>query len=163
VAELFRGSAKGAKKTAKNLRDAGKRTHDSVSKSLGSLVLELLTKVKLEKLSGPGTGQVLNVRTGLLRVSINHRITDNGREVRGIVGTNVEYAKFHEFGQSVKADLMKHREGFKAKLKANKPALKADDLPPRSFLRSALKEMEPRIREEFANAVKESTSTWRLL
>lgn len=160
---MFRGSAKGAKKTAKNLRNVGKRTHDSVRKSLGRLTLELMTKVKLEKLSGPGTGQALNVRTGRLRRSITQRITDNGREVRGIVGTNVEYAKFHEFGQSVKDELKKHREGFKAKLKANKPALKADDLPPRSFLRSALKEMEPRIREEFAHAVKESSSTWRLL
>lgn len=160
---MFRGSAKGAKKTAKNLRNVGKRTHDSVRKSLGRLTLELMTKVKLEKLSGPGTGQVLNVRTGRLRRSITQRITDNGREVRGIVGTNVEYAKFHEFGQSIKSDLKKQREGFKAGLAASKPALKSGDLPPRSFLRSALKEMEPRIREEFAHAVKESSSTWRLL
>ncbi len=160
---MFRGSAKGAKKTAKNLRNVGKRTHGAIRKSLASLVLELMTKVKLEKLSGPGTGQALNVRTGRLRRSITQRITDSGREVRGIVGTNVEYAKFHEFGQSIKADLQKHREGFKAALKANKPALSAGDLPPRSFLRSALKDMEPRIREEFANAVKESSSTWRLL
>ena len=160
---MFRGSAKGAKKTAKNLRDSGKRMHGSVRKSLGSLVLELLTKVKQEKLSGPGTGQALNVRTGRLRRSITQRITDSGREVRGIVGTNVEYAKFHEFGPSVKDELKKHKEGFMAKLKADKPALNADSLPPRSFLRSALKEMEPRIREEFAHAVKESSSTWRLL
>ena len=160
---MFRGSAKGAKKTAKNLRDSGKRMHGAVRKSLASLVLELMVKVKQEKLSGPGTGQALNVRTGRLRRSITQRITDSGREVRGIVGTNVDYAKFHEFGPSVKDELKKHKEGFKAALKANKPALKADDLPPRSFLRSALKEMEPRIREEFANAVKESSSTWRLL
>lgn len=160
---MFRGSAKGAKKTAKNLRNAGKRMHGSVRKSLGSLVLELLTKVKQEKLSGPGTGQALNVRTGRLRRSITQRITDSGRQVRGIVGTNVEYAKFHEFGQSIKGDLKKQREGFKAGLKADKPALSADSLPPRSFLRTALKEMEPRIREEFAHAVKESSSTWRLL
>jgi len=160
---MFRGSAKGAKKTAKNLRNVGKRTHDSVRKSLGRLTLELMTKVKLEKLSGPGTGQALNVRTGRLRRSITQRITDSGREIRGIVGTNVEYAKFHEFGPSVKDDLKKHKEGFKAALKANKPALTADNLPPRSFLRSALKEMEPRIREEFAHAVKERSTTWRLL
>lgn len=160
---MFRGSAKGAKKTAKNLRDSGKRMHGAVRKSLGRLVLELLVKVKQEKLSGPGKGQALNVRTGRLRRSITQRITDSGREVRGIVGTNVEYAKFHEFGPSVKAELKKHREGFKAALKADKPALNADSLPPRSFLRSALKEMEPRIREEFAHAVKESSTTWRLL
>lgn len=160
---MFRGSAKGAKKTAKNLRDAGKRMHGSVRKSLSRLVLELMVKVKQEKLSGPGTGQALNVRTGRLRRSITQRITDSGREVRGIVGTNVDYAKFHEFGQSIKADLKKQREGFNAGLKADKPALNADNLPPRSFLRTALKEMEPRIREEFAHAVKESSTTWRLL
>lgn len=160
---MFRGSAKGAKKTAKNLRNTGKRMHGSVRKSLASIVLELMVKVKQEKLSGPGAGQALNVRTGRLRRSITQRITDNGREVRGIVGTNVEYAKFHEFGQTIKADLKKKRDGFKAGLTASKPALKPGDLPPRSFLRSALKEMEPRIREEFAHAVKESSSTWRLL
>lgn len=160
---MFRGSAKGAKKTAKNLRDSGKRMHGSVRKSLGRLTLELMTKVKLEKLSGPGKDQALNVRTGRLRRSITQRITDSGREVRGIVGTNVEYAKFHEFGPSVKDALKKHREGFKAALKADKPVLNADSLPPRSFLRTALKEMEPRIREEFAHAVKQSSSTWRLL
>ncbi len=160
---MFRGSAKGAKKTAKNLRDSGKRMHGSVRKSLSSLVLELMVKVKRDKLSGPGTGQALNVRTGRLRRSITQRITDSGRQISGIVGTNVEYAKFHEFGQSIKGDLKKQREGFKAGLKADKPALNADSLPPRSFLRTALKEMEPRIREEFAHAVKQSSSTWRLL
>ena len=160
---MFRGSAKGAKKTAKNLRDSGKRMHGSVRKSLSSLVLELMTKVKLEKLSGPGKDQALNVRTGRLRRSITQRITDSGREVRGIVGTNVEYAKFHELGQTIKADLKRKRDGFKAQLTASKPSLITGDLPPRSFLRSALKEMEPRIREEFAHAVKESSSTWRLL
>lgn len=156
-------SVTGGRETADKLRGSGKRMHGSVRKSLSSLVLELMVKVKQEKLSGPGTGQALNVRTGRLRRSITQRITDSGRQVRGIVGTNVEYAKFHEFGQSIKADLKKQREGFKAGLKADKPALNADSLPPRSFLRSALKEMEPRIREEFAHAVKESSSTWRLL
>lgn len=160
---MFRGSVTGGRETGKKLRGAGKRMHGSVRKSLGSLVLELLTKVKLEKLSGPGTGQVLNVRTGRLRRSITQRITDSGREISGVVGTNVEYAKFHEFGQSIKADLKKQREGFKAGLAASKPSLSTGDLPPRSFLRSALKEMEPRIREEFVGAVKESSSTWRLL
>lgn len=160
---MIKESVTGGQETGKKLRDSGKRMHGSVRKSIARLVLELLVKVKRDKLSGPGEGQALNVRTGRLRRSITQRITDNGREVRGIVGTNVEYAKFHEFGPSVKDELKKHKEGFKAALKANNPELTADDLPPRSFLRSALKEMEPRIREEFAQAVKESSTTWRLL
>lgn len=119
--------------------------------------------MKQEKLSGPGEGQALNVRTGLLRRSITQRLIVTSNEIHGIVGTNVGYGKFHEYGQSIKADLKKKREGFKAGLIASKPILKPGDLPPRSFLRSALKEMEPRVREEFANAVRENSHTWRLL
>lgn len=160
---MIKGSVSGGRETANKLRGEGKRVREAVRKSLGGLVLELLVKVKQEKLSGPGTGQALNVITGRLRTSITQRITGSGRELHGIVGTNVEYAKFHEFGQSIKADLKKRSEGFKAGLKADKPVLNADSLPPRSFLRTALKEMDPRIREEFANAVRENSSTWRLL
>lgn len=160
---MIETSVTGARETADKLRGTAGRAHEAIRKSVGRLVLELFVKVKQEKLSGPGKGQVLNVVTGRLRRSITQRVESGANEIKGIVGTNVEYAKFHEFGQSIKADLKKQREGVKRSLNASKPALNPGDLPARSFLRSALKEMEPRIREEFENSVRENSSTWRLL
>lgn len=157
----IKGAVTGGRETAKKLRGEGKRVHEAVRKTMGRLVLELLVKVKQDKLSG----QVLNVRTGRLRRSINQRVEVSGNEISGIVGTNVEYGKFHEYGlgKKIKADLKKKRDGFKAGLKASKPSLTADDLPPRSFLRSALREMEQHNHEEIERAVKEVTSKWRVL
>jgi len=158
---MIKGSVTGGRETAGKLEVTKKKEREAIRKSVGRLTLELLRKVKAEKLSG----QVLNVRTGRLRRSITQRVTDDGRAVQGIVGTNVGYAKFHEFGTSIKDDLKQRRRAFKASLVPAKPSLvpSVDGLPPRSFLRSALKEMEPRIREEFAGAVRESSSIWRLL
>lgn len=156
---MIKGTINGAGEVSGKLSGVAGRTRDALRKSVSRLALELLAKVKRDKLSG----QALNVRTGRLRRSITQRVTVTGATVQGIVGTNVEYAKFHEYGQTVKGELKKKREGFKAGLKASRPALSTGDLPPRSFLRSALNDMEPRIREEFAQAVKESSTTWRLL
>lgn len=155
----IRGHVTGGRETAKKLRGEGKQVREAVRKTMGRLVLELLVKVKRDKLSG----QALNVRTGRLRRSITRRVEVNGNDVDGIVGTNVEYGKFHEYGRSIKADLKKQRDGFKLGLTASKPALSADDLPPTSFLRSALKEVKQHNREEIERAVKEVTSNWRVL
>lgn len=156
---MFRGSVTGGRETAKKLRGEAKQVREAVRKTMGRLVLELMVKVKRDKLSG----QALNVRTGRLRRSITQRIEVHGTTIEGVVGTNVEYGKFHEYGLGlkVKDELKKQREGFKAGLTANKP-LSADNLPPGSFLRSALKEMKPRIREEFRQAVKEVSKNWRV-
>ena len=56
--------------------------------------LDLSARVKARKL----TGQVLNVRTGRLRRSIHHELTRTSTKVQGAVGTNVEYARIHEYG-----------------------------------------------------------------
>lgn len=160
---MIETSVTGGRETANKLGGDGKRVREAVRKTMGRLILELLVKVKREKLSGPGTGQALNVRTGRLRRSIRQRVESSADQISGIVGTNVEYGKFHEYGLSIKADLKRKREEFKAGLKASKPALSADDLPPRSFLRSALKEMKPRNRAEFEKAVKETATNWRVL
>lgn len=155
----IKGSVTGGRETAKKLRGEGKQVREAVRKTMGHLVLELMVKVKRDKLSG----QALNVRTGRLRRSITQRVEVHGNDVEGVVGTNVEYGKFHEYGQSIKADLKKQRDGFKASLTASKPSLSPDDLPPRSFLRSALKEMKQHNREGIERAVKEVTSNWRVL
>jgi len=139
---MIETSVTGAREVVADLRRFDAAARGEIQKGIGRIVLKLLVKVKQEKLSGPGQDQVLNVVTGRLRRSITQRIEAGAGEINGIVGTNVEYAKFHEFGQSIKADLKKRRQGFKAGLNAGKPSLNADDLPPRSFLRSALAELK---------------------
>jgi phage gpG-like protein len=156
---MIKGTINGAGEVAGKLSGVAGRTRDALRKSVSRLALELLAKVKRDKLSG----QVLNVRTGRLRRSITQRVIANGATIQGIVGTNVEYGKFHEYGQTIKGELKQKRAALKAGLKPSRPTLGSGDLPPRSFLRSALADMEPRIREEFAQAVHESSTTWRLL
>ena len=44
------------------------------------------------------TGDVLNVDTGRLRNSIRFRINKGGKRIVGHIGSNVVYARIHEFG-----------------------------------------------------------------
>jgi len=136
------------------------------------LALMLVAKVKEEKLSG----QVLNVRTGTLRRSIYQQLSSNTSRVCAFVGTNVEYAGIHEFGGTVpevtgklmvfpKPGLderfMTATGNLKGKFARERDLLvftmkhKAFTLPARSFLRSALEEMEPIILAEVNRATAE--------
>jgi phage gpG-like protein len=127
-----------------------------LNRSMARLVIGLTRKVKQEKLSG----QVLKNRTGTLRRSIAPNVISRGAVITGEVGTNIEYAKIHEFGghtlpriilPKAKKALMFNIGGktIFAK-KVNHPGSK---MPERSFLRSALREMEPEIKAEFENAI----------
>ncbi len=131
-------SVTGDREVIADLRRFDAAARGELQKGIGRIALKLLTRVKAQKLSG----QALNVRTGRLRRSITQRVEASADEINGIVGTNVEYGKFHEYGRSVKAELKQHRDGFKAGLTASKPEVNPDDLPPRSFLRSALAELK---------------------
>lgn len=44
------------------------------------------------------TGRVLKVQTGRLRSSIHHSVKVTARSARGVIGTNVVYARIHEYG-----------------------------------------------------------------
>ncbi len=134
---MIKGSVTGDREVVADLRRFDAAARGEIQKGIGRIALKLLTRVK-QKLSG----EVLNVRTGRLRRSITQRVESSADEISGIVGTNVFYGKFHEYGQSIKDDLKKHRDGFKSGLTASKPAVSPDGLPPRSFLRSALAELK---------------------
>ena len=71
------------------------RLATSMVKAMRRVVIGLQAHVKADKL----TGQVLHVRTGTLRRSINQEVRyAGGGLIEGIVGTNVEYAAAHEYG-----------------------------------------------------------------
>lgn len=122
-----------------------------VHKGMLRSLIKLQRMVKQEKLSG----QVLHVRTGTLRRSINYAITSEGDSViTGVVGTNVSYAAAHEYG-------FKGTVGVRSYVRENKNGssiVKAHsrnvDIPERSFLRSALAEMLPDFRAEMQEAVR---------
>lgn len=76
------------------LRAAGQDALGRVREAMDRAMATLQAHVKADKLSG----QVLKNRTGTLRRSINRRVEVRGLTVEGLVGTNVEYARRHEYG-----------------------------------------------------------------
>lgn len=134
----------------------------NLRQGLGRTVLRL-TILLQAKVKTKLTGQVLNVRTGRLRRSINHRIEGEGTPVvTGYVGTNVKYARPHEFGFHGRVTVKQHLRmqvtaWGRPMLEPRQVTVRAHtamrDLPERSFLRSSIIEMEPTIRAEFQKLV----------
>ncbi len=138
----------GAAEVKAKLARAGTTIHDAVYKAVQEMGLRLLAHVKADKLSG----QVLHVRTGRLRRSINMRMSDDGSSIYASVGTNVVYARINELGGTTSPHeivaknaqalhfVMGGKDVFVRKV--NHPGSK---VPERSFLRSALADMRPEI------------------
>lgn len=133
-------------------------------KGLYAFAIRLQERVK-RKLSD----EVLHVRTGTLRRSINQQVTETSSSLLATVGTNIDYAAVHEYGfngtVTVAGHIRKLREGRKMRLVGAKKHngigewqsqrgsltggvayvnsyTRKVNLPERSFLRSALKELE---------------------
>jgi phage gpG-like protein len=123
----------------------------AVKKSITASLFELVRHVALQKLHG----QVLRNRTGRLWRSIHASdVLDNGGEISGTVGTNVEYARVHEYGFSgtvtVKAHMRMITQAWGKNLKnPHEVSVRSHgrqvNLPERSFLRSSLKELAPKL------------------
>lgn len=136
------------------------KVHDELGTEIQRIVLKLMGHVVQDKLSG----QVLNVKTGRLRRSINQRVEGKGTDqVAGYVGTNVVYARPFELGfngtENVRAHMRQMNQAF-GKLVKNPRKIQVGahsrhvDIKQRSFLRSALEDMTPQIRLDLAAAVK---------
>jgi HK97 gp10 family phage protein len=105
------------------------------------------------------SGGVLQQKTGRLAGSIEMSVQRNGAAVSATVGTDVPYAAIHEYGGMIPAHEIlpqsarvlafpwQGRERFFKRVE-----LPAVQMPERSFLRSALAEMEPEIRAAMAAA-----------
>jgi phage gpG-like protein len=117
-------------------------THERLLGDLRVVVRRLAIKaqgvVKGEKL----TGQVLHVRTGTLRRSINQQIEETGTGIFAKVGTNVKYAAIHEYG-------FDGAETVRAHTRLGHPVrahVREVHMPKRSFLVATLNEMSEEIR-----------------
>ena len=138
----------------------------ALTKAVMGQAVKLQALVIVHKL----TGQVLHVRTGTLRRSINMKVENTSASVTGAVGTNIHYGAMWEFGftRTVGAGARGGPQSLISKVKANFTAGTAHALahyysqhPPgvktyaaRSFLRTALAERTPAIREALTTAVK---------
>lgn len=128
----------------------GPQLRTGMSGLITRLTMQLLIAVKGSKLSG----QVLNVRTGKLRRSINQRVTGvDTPTVTGTVGTNTVYARPHEYGFKGKVPVREHlrmqKMAFGRSIEPVQVTVKSHprnmNLPERSFLRSALQDMSTQI------------------
>lgn len=131
---------------------------DRLRKALIRLSIELQAYIKSSKLSG----QVLKNRTGTLRRSINRKIVETPHSLQAFVGTNVKYARPHEYGFEGTVNVKDHLRLVKqawgrelrtpvwANVKAHQREVK---LPERSFLRSALLDKRSKILTELNVAI----------
>lgn len=144
----------GGDATVRYLRTVSPVIQSEIDRTMRELAVKLTAKVKAEKLSG----QVLRNRTGRLRRSINFRMAGEGSaHVVATVGTNLEYGRIHELGGAVtiKEHLRMVRQAWGRPIAPRQVLVRTHTahFPERSFLRSALAELEPVIRAELAAAV----------
>lgn len=158
---MIKGEVINGVEVARRLSDNTGKLRMGLVNAISRLALTLQRNVKADKLSG----QVLNVRTGRLRRSINVRLdTSVDDKPAGYVGTNLKYARPHEYGFH---GLVTVREHLRTQTKAwGKPITPVEvtvashpmkvNLPERSFLRSALADMGDDIKKELRGAVTEA-------
>ena len=132
-----------------NIQRKRQEAKERVRKTVEALSIDLQAHIKANKL----TGQVLKVQSGRLRRSINHRIQDEGSRVWGVVGTNVEYARLHEYGFSGAMDVREHLRRARSGMVQVRAHKRFVNMPERSFLRSSLREFDQRARTELLNAL----------
>lgn len=120
----------------------------ALKSEIKKIAIDMTAKVKSEKLSG----QVLNVRSGRLRRSINYRIEESDTGIDAKVGTNVEYGRVHELGFKGAVRVKEHmRKG-----KRVRAHLRNVNMPARPFLRPSLEEMRGEIDSRIARVVAQS-------
>jgi len=155
---MIQGEVVGGTELVQRIGAFGPKIQGGLENAIRKLTLQLLANVKADKLSG----QVLNVKTGRLRRSITQRVDGAGTaSVTGSVGTNVGYGKVHEFGgpQTIKTHMRMMTQAWGRPVKNPRQISVREHIakfPERSFLRSALADLEPKIKATLQGAVTEA-------
>jgi phage gpG-like protein len=152
----IRGEILGAEAVTRRFREAQTGYPQRLRVTVRTLGAELQRKVKM-KLSG----DVLNVRTGRLRRSINMKFKDNTSTFRSDVGTNVVYARRFEVGGSwseqVRAYVRTMRQAWgrptQPFVQSVRSFTRKVNVKQHSFLVSSLDEMRDSIRGRLAAAI----------
>ena len=132
-----------------------------IARTMTRLAIETVLLVK-HKLSG----QVLRVRSGALRGSIRSRVTESMTAITATISSDgVRYAAIHEFGGTIHIPEIRPKTARALAFEIGGQTIfaayaRAHDvhIPQRSFLASALREMQPRIRAELRAAVTKAVS-----
>lgn len=135
--------------------------HAALLRKVTVLALKLEAKIKTDKLSG----QVLNVRSGALRRSISNAVEDSSTKITGraFSSGDVKYAAIHEFGfkgsETVKAHTRVIKQAFGKAISPKTVMVSAFtrqmNMPERSFMRTALADMQGEIVQGLTAAVAE--------
>lgn len=155
--------AKGIDETKLYLDGVRERLPRNLGLAIAKLTAGLQYDIKYGKLSG----QALNVRTGTLRNSINTEFVHDGTEITGRVFTDTTaYGPLHEYGfkgiESVSAHLRTITQAFGRSITPKTIEVRAHsrsvDFPVRSFMRTALAELEKSgiVQRELNDAVERS-------
>lgn len=149
---MISGSISGDEAFIARLRVLAPKAFQALNNEVERLTYKLVGFIKTSKLSG----QVLNRRSGRLSRSVNAAFSRTEAEIKGSAGTNVAYAKPHEYGfhgtVNVREHLRLQKMAWGRELKEPKHVTVRShsmkmNLPEKSFLRSALADMKPEIRE----------------
>lgn len=142
----------------KYLNNIQKKIIASVYNAVRKDTTLLTNKIKNDKLSN----NVLNVRTGKLRNSIQDRVFNSGNMVKGEVFSDSKYANVHEYGfngsQTVKAHMRTLTKVYGRSVQPQEILISSFTrnmkLKQSSFMRSALNELQQTIYSDIEVAVK---------
>jgi phage gpG-like protein len=157
AAELVGGDA-----ALTRLRAMPEAINASLLRVIAKLGIDLQRSVQQEELSG----QALQIRSGSLQSSIDLRLDQSPTAATATVFTDSRYAGIHEYGfagaVSVGASLRSITQAFGRPIAERIITVRAYrrsmNLPERSFLRSALEEMTPAIRDEVEAALRQAVT-----
>jgi phage gpG-like protein len=139
-------------------------TPDAIASGIARAVTQLAIKLQRNIQEDELSGQILVARSGSLRSSIDLQIDEHGEEISATVCSDSGYAHAHEYGFTgmvdVKASLRRITEAFGRPISEKTINIRAHRrkmaLPQRSFLRTALEDMDSTIRDEVEAAVREA-------
>jgi phage gpG-like protein len=142
------------------LRGAQDTLASGIAQAITQLGIDLQRHIQDDELSG----QMLAVRSGSLKSSIDLQIDQDSEGISATVYSDSKYAAAHEYGFAgtvdVKASLRRITAAFGRPISEKTINVRAYrhrmELPERSFMRSALENMDPAIRDEVEAALLEA-------
>lgn len=154
---MITGYLVGQRQVIERLGKIPAKLRDLLQKAVAEAAIDLQAYIKTAKLSG----DPLNRRSGTLSRSINVLMQNTADAVVASVGTNIEYAAVHEFGLTVtvREHIRTQTQVFGRELPTPiqvTVAAHQAHYPERSFLRSALLDKTPSIRETIGEALTEA-------
>lgn len=140
----------GAEAVAARFQNASTGLRERLRRVVQSLGLKVLAAAK-ERVSD----DVLRVRSGKLRRSLHEETTDDGNEIRSVVGTNLVYARPQELGFVGSERVRAHTRTTARAIAHVKAFTRQMNLKPHPFLGPSLAERRAEILKTLQAAVVE--------